>query len=161
MNAEPVQEKLQGLRGWLILFGIGLFVAPIFMSVQLYQAYIPMFAHNTWAILTTPGTVAYHPFWGMLIVGEVVFNLCLVLAMCWLLILFFLKKKQLPTTYIVIAIIFPVWLVVDQALLTIVLPNHKMFNAETINQLLRTVISGAIWISYMLRSKRVKATFIR
>ena len=96
MNAEPVQEKLQGLRGWLILFGIGLFVAPIFMSVQLYQAYIPMFAHNTWAILTTPGTVAYHPFWGMLIVGEVVFNLCLVLAMCWLLILFFSKKNNCP-----------------------------------------------------------------
>ena len=104
--------------------------------------------------------MVYHPFRGTLLVGEMIITLCFVFAMCWLIILFFSKKKQFPTTYIAIVMIYPVWLVVDQALITIVLPNHTIFNAAMIKQLSVVVISAGIWSSYLLRSKRVKATFI-
>jgi ABC-type spermidine/putrescine transport system permease subunit I len=160
MNGELVQEKLQGLGGWLMLVGLGLFLSPMMISATMYETYKPIFSENVWAILTTPGNEAYHPFWSTFLVGEITVNLCLIFAFCWLIILFFSKKKQFPTTFIVIMIIHPVSILVDSALLTIILPNEPIFDSETTKALTRSSPSAVVWILYMLRSKRVKATFI-
>jgi 1-acyl-sn-glycerol-3-phosphate acyltransferase len=46
------------------------------------------------------------------------------------------------------------WLVVK------VFPGEPMFNSETTKEFARSLITGVIWIPYMLLSKRVRVTFV-
>ena len=157
MNGEPVQEKLQGLGGWLILFGIMLFAMLIVQAVNIDELR-SIFFTDVWAVLTTPGAAGYHPFWAPLLVGSAILNLSLFAACCWLIILFFLKKNILPTAFIVIALSFPVYVVVESALITII-TGEAIFDAETVKEVNNSFSATVIWIVYLLRSKRVKATF--
>jgi len=48
----------------------------------------------------------------------------------------------------------------DAFAIQLVLPDEPVFDTETTRELYRSIISGIIWIPYMLLSKRVKATFV-
>ena len=40
------------------------------------------------------------------------------------------------------------------------MPEEEIFDPDTLNTLIRSIICGIVWVPYMLVSKRVKATFI-
>jgi hypothetical protein len=72
--------------------------------------------------------------------------------------LFFSKKNIFPTAFIVISFSFPVWVVVESALYTIV-TDDPIFDAETLSAITNSIGAACPLIYYLLRSKRVKATF--
>jgi hypothetical protein len=49
---------------------------------------------------------------------------------------------------------------VDAFLVSTIVPNSKVFDGEMVKAFFQTLISGAIWIPYMMKSERVKNTFI-
>ena len=63
MSDEEIEKTLGGLRGWLILIGIGIVVGPFRSIITLIPLYEGIFEGDVWNNLTTPGTSAYHPFW--------------------------------------------------------------------------------------------------
>jgi len=91
-------------------------------------------------------------------VGGTIIELSLLSACCWLIILFFSKKNIFPTAFIVISFSFPVWVVVESALYTIV-TDDPIFDAETLSAITNSIGAACPLIYYLLRSKRVKATF--
>ncbi|MFC4257732.1 DUF2569 domain-containing protein [Marinobacter lacisalsi] len=153
-------KDLKGLGGWLILVAIGVIATPIMLLVTYVPLYVPIFQDGTWDVLTTPGSGAYHPLWGPLLVGEIVFNTILFFASLCLIYLFFSKHYLFPRVYIAIVATSLVFIPLDAWLVTIVLPSEPMFDPVTMKEFLRSLIAALIWIPYMLVSKRVKATFV-
>ena len=160
MTEKIIQEDLQGLGGWLILVGIGLVITPIRGVFTYFPLYKDIFESGAWDVLTTPGTSAYDPFWATYISLEIIINVGLLIAMVYLTYLFFTKRKQFPKFFIGIAVFSLVFIIIDASSIKIVLPNEPIFDPDTLKELIRTLVAGVIWVPYMLRSKRVKATFI-
>ncbi|GFO75322.1 hypothetical protein BPLS_P2480 [Bathymodiolus platifrons methanotrophic gill symbiont] len=153
-------EKLSGLSGWLILVGIGVVFSPIRLLATYYLLFPPIFTDGTWEVLTTPGTDAYNPLWGPLLIGEIVYNSLIILVSVYLIYLYFSKHHLFPKVYIAIVAISLIFIPLDAWVTTFVLPDEPMFDPETTKEFSRTLIAGLIWVPYMLVSKRVKATFV-
>jgi ABC-type multidrug transport system permease subunit len=159
MNDKKIEKTVQGLRGWLILVGIGVTVAPIKIATG-FPIFYNIFESGSWDILTTPGTPAYHPFWSTLLSLEILVNLGIFIAAVYLAFLFFTKKKQFPKFYIGIVVFSLVFVLIDALLTKIVVPNDPIFDPAIVKQLITGLVTVLIWVPYMVRSKRVKATFI-
>lgn len=156
-NSAPV-----GLGGWLILVIIGLVVSPIRIVVMMLQNHVPIFTDGTWALVTTPGSEAYHPLWGPLIGFEIVGNLALVALAFATLFLLVVRSRAAPIAAIAWyggALLF----VGLDALLAQQIPlvANQPMDPQTIGEIVRSVVAAAIWIPYFLVSRRVKATFTR
>lgn len=154
------RSELKGLGGWLILVGIGVVLAPVRLLATYIPIYLPIFSDGTWAALAAVESPAYHPFWGPLLVGEVIFNSCMVAASVYLIYLFFSKHYLFPKVYITIAAVSLVFIPLDAWLVSFVMPDENILDPQTLKEFGRALVGGLIWVPYMLLSKRVKATFI-
>lgn len=153
-------NELKGLNGWLILVGIGVVISPIRLLITLVPSYQPIFEDGTWEALTTVGSESYTPYFGSLLIGEMVFNAIMFAASIYLIYLFFSKHHLFPKLYIVIVMATLIFIPLDAWLVTQLFPSLPMFDTETTTEFLRAVLVAAIWIPYMIISKRVKATFV-
>jgi hypothetical protein len=152
------ESSLAGLRGWLILVGFGLCIAPLRLLAMM-AVNAAAFQPRVWTVLTTPGTEAYHPLWAPIIIGETVANLLLIGLSLVNLYLFFRKRRTFPRmaiTFLVLGVaITALDLVAAQAI-----PMAKVAPKD-VAALGQSVIGAAIWIPYFLRSRRVRDTFVR
>lgn len=153
------RNQLDGIEGWLIIVAIGLVIAPFRSAVMMYQTYPEVLEPMVWNALTTPGGDAYHPLWGPIISAEILINAGLMVM--WIIVAykFFTKSASFTRWFIFMAIASVVFILVDALAIKLVLPNEPLFDADTTKILIQSVIFAAIWIPYMLVSKRVKATF--
>ncbi|MBN2834393.1 MAG: DUF2569 domain-containing protein [Candidatus Delongbacteria bacterium] len=153
-------KNLKGLSGWLILVGIGVVLSPIRLLVTTVSVFQPIFTDGTWEALTTVGSEVYNPLWGPLLIGEVLYNLCMVLASTYLIYLFFSKHHRFPSFYIAIFAVSLIFIPLDAWLISFVMPGEPMFDPDTAKEYGRVLVVGLIWVPYMLKSKRVKVTFV-
>ncbi|MBY5920206.1 DUF2569 domain-containing protein [Ferrimonas balearica] len=149
-----------GLGGWLILVGIGVCIAPIRLFMEL-RFYPELFTDGTFEVITDLNLESYHPLWGPLIIGELAFNLVMLVATLVLIGLYFTRHHWFPRLYIIVLLSFLLFIPLDIWVTTLVLPDMPVWDKETADQMMRTVVSCAIWVPYMLRSRRVKNTFVR
>jgi Protein of unknown function (DUF2569) len=154
-------HSLEGLRGWLVLVGLGIIVSPPFQIAQVLPTYIQIFSDGSWSALTTPGTQAYNPLWAPILIGEMAINGGLVLAWIFIGFLYFSKRRTFPKLYISILLFTLAFILVDAAVIKSVFPDAPFFDGETAMQFARSLIAVLIWVPYMLVSKRVKATFVK
>ena len=81
-------NELKGLGGWLILVGIGVVISPFRILLTLVQTFKPILEDGTWEAITTIGSDAYHPLWETVIIGEMTFNIVMVILWAYLVYLF-------------------------------------------------------------------------
>ena len=160
-NTSHVNQGPEGIGGWLILLAIGIVFSPIRIIAQIFPTYFTIFSDGSWAILTTPGSATYHPLWKPILISEIIANVCFVILWIVIAFLFFSKKEKFKRLFIIAILATAVFQVLDAWAITFVIPTTNIFDKESMVELIRTLIYGAIWISYLHRSKRVKATFIR
>lgn len=153
-------SQLKGLGGWLILIGFGLIIGPIRQIIALSSGYKPYLDTDLFERLTTPSSSSYVPNFKLLFYGEILVSIFLILLSFYLLFLFFTKNKKFPKNYIFISLFIILYIPVDAFLVTTVLPNANIVDGEMVKSFFQTLISGAIWIPYMMKSERVKNTFI-
>ncbi len=153
-------NDLKGISGWLILVAIGVIFGPVRLLYTYIPLYKSIFEDGTWEALTTVGSEVYNPYWGMLLIGEMMFNSLLVVACIYLIYLFFSKHYLFPKVYIGIVVASLIFIPLDAWIVTMIFPDVPMFDPETTKEFVRTLFAGVIWIPYMLVSKRVKATFM-
>ena len=164
LNEEAKNEKineLEGIKGWLILVGIGIVLSPLRLVVSLNQAYKPIFENGVWEKLTTEGSENYIPNFQTLIIGEGIYNTCLILVSIYLIYLFATKNNKFPKLFIAIGVASVIGLLADSYFTTLVISNVEVFDYETAKELTKTIVGYGIWIPYMLKSQRVKNTFVK
>ena len=153
-------EELAGINGWLLLVGFGILASPIVIVYSIYPMYAEIFSTGTWDILTTPGTEAYNPLWGVVLLGEIAVNISMVLTWFYIAYLFFTKSQSFPKWYIGILVFTVFFILMDALAIKALIPEEPVFDKNTLKQLARSLVVALIWVSYMRVSKRVKATFV-
>ncbi len=134
---------------------------PIQLLISSVISFFPLFSDGSWAALTTITSEFYHPLWGPLLLGELIFNFGKTLVLVYMVYLFFSKDYLFPKFYIVIILATLLFVPLDAWLVKIILPYEPMFDPETSLNFFTTLIGGMIWIPYLLFSQRAKATFVR
>lgn len=154
-------KKLEGIGGWLILVAIGLILNPLRMLVSLSRDLLPAFSHETWAILTTPGSEAYHPLWAPLLIFELAGNSIFVIFSIVVAIMFFRKKKFFPKMIIIFLLSNLAFVAADYFAANAIPFIANQSDPESVRELARTLIGCLIWVPYFIKSKRVTATFVK
>lgn len=146
------EERLKGIRGWLVLPAIGAVLSPISQLVGIVQSY---------DILNDPfveHVFERNPGLQGLVMFELATNCVLLGLSIWLAVSFFGKRRYAPTlyiSYILINILISVVLLAGSAA---VLDGE--LTAQQGAQTAVLVVAACIWIPYFRVSKRVKATFV-
>jgi hypothetical protein len=152
-------EELEGLGGWLIIVGIGIFMSPIVALAKLLPIYSKMFSDGSWKALMTQGTESYHPIWTPFLISEMALNLGFILIFLFIIYLFFSKRAIFPKWYNSVLILYPIFLLFDAIALKFTLPIIPIIDPFTLKQL-AIALAEMGWIPYLLVSKRVKVTFV-
>jgi hypothetical protein len=157
---EEAKSWPRGLDGWLILVGFGLCVAPIRLGYELLVDWEGYFSLYTWQMVAVPQGELYHPLWGPLLLFEVTANVWLLglsLLAPWL---YFGRRKQLPAVFIVFIIGNALVLVADTWWGSFIPAVAAESGENPWRDPIRQASYSLLWTAYMLKSKRVKATFI-
>ncbi|MFO1358374.1 DUF2569 family protein [Plasticicumulans sp.] len=153
-------ETPAGIGGWLLLMLLGLVLTPLRVAWSTYGMLQPVLMPGVWEQLTEPGHPAYHPLWAPLIVAETAGNgltLLLALLALWL---FLRRSRRAPAVIIGLFVWSLLFAITDQAA-TGLIPMIPPPTTETlIDALVAPAVAVAIWVPYLLRSKRVRATFV-
>lgn len=157
---KPQAPSHEGLSGWLIIVQLGLWLSLIMILKLLISDILPIYQSDTWSMLTTPESEYYHSMWSVLIIFETVANVLTLMLLIMVFILFYRKKKLLPTMIIVLYIWNILSSFADYYLGSLIPAVQDADSAGTLRQLVRSSVFGVVWIIYFIRSKRVKATFV-
>jgi hypothetical protein len=144
----------------LILLAIGLILAPLRVLVFLGKDFAPIFTTKTWSVLTTPGTGAYHPLWGPILMFEGVGNTALIVFSVIVAIYFFQKRRIVPKLMIALLLANVFFVGTDYFVANVIPAVGSQKDVESMTEFARVVIACVIWVPYFLVSKRVKATFV-
>lgn len=155
------ENKYEGLGGWLILVGLGIIISPFKIIKNYLPLYLEFFSNDEYKLLYTPGTDYYIPGYLPLIYAELAFNSMLVAAWVGVGFLFFSKSRLFKRFYIGILLFTFFFILIDSLVFNLLFPEDPLFDKETLVELARTAIIIAIWVPYMMVSKRVKATFVK
>ena len=154
------KQKYQNIGGWLILVGIGIVLSPLRLLLFIGRDLLPVFLSETWTTLTTPGTQIYHPFWGPLLIFELLGNVFFLVFSLVLVIFFFQKRKALPTMIITFYLLNLFFVVSDHFLANLIPLIANQSDQGSLLEIFRSAIASLIWVPYFLFSKRVKGTFV-
>ncbi len=148
----------EGLGGWLVLVCIGLILSPLRLGALLARDYLPIFRDGTWESLIDSTSAGYHPPLAALMLFELVINVAFIAFSIWLLILFFRKSSRFPKMAIVLYAANAAFVLADTVTLSAI--GFEAFDFSSMREIMRSLISAAIWVPYMLLSRRVKNTFV-
>jgi hypothetical protein len=146
-----------GIGGWLVIPILGLIVSPFVAAVQARDL---IGIGDAWPFLSTPHAA-------FIIVETTVNVLLSVIAPIILLVLAFERLEIFPPLYVIWVGAFPVFLIADAILGYWMFrelyeaDGKEMFDKETVRSLSRSIWVAAIWIPYMMRSRRVDNTFVK
>lgn len=155
----PADGAPVGIRGWLLLPALGVISSPVMIAVSLFNG-MGVYRAEAWSALTTPGGPAFHPDWAFLLIFELCANLGLLVLALLSLVLFFQRRTTAPMVYIVMLLASLIVQSVDYYLASAI-PAMESELGQAAKGLGRAFFGAVIWIPYMLKSKRVRATFTR
>jgi len=153
--------QLAGLRGWLVLVGFGVTIRPIMLIVQTYRLMRPSFNQDVWELMTVPGAASYQSALGPLIIVETVCNLTMIVGSLLMVVLYYRRKRIFPSVAVAYFAFTAIFNGLDTWAAGHLIVTAKADVAKQTVTTFQLFLVAAIWIPYMLRSERVKATFTR
>ncbi len=157
-RSMQIDPRLQGLRGWLWLPMLGVCLSPLNLLMQIYQT-LDVFSSETWAAIAVYGGENYHAMWAPLLLASLFVNLGLLVASVLLALLFFQRRRSLPSLYIGFLITHLCVLVIDH-FASIYLAPEQSDDATGLRDIIRALFSTVLWGTYFAVSVRVKSTFL-
>jgi len=157
----PENPKLQGLGGWLILLAFGLCLAPVVRVFTISHSWQGYFSLQVWQTVAVPQGENYHPLYAPLLMFELLGNIIVLglnlLALC----LFFTKRWTFPKVFITLALGNAAFLILDDVGCALIPSLKSSLSVKDHKDATRAIFYAIIWSLYMVKSKRVKATFIK
>jgi hypothetical protein len=153
----------RGLRGWLILIGIGVVLAPFILSIGLYQYYVPILQSAEYQDLFNPSSDSYVAWFWEFLLFEAGFNFGLLVAALFNLYGYFTCKSWFPKLYQVVLIGSVIFLVGDAWVSGLFFPDNPdagFGDKAVARDIGRSIGQALIWVPYMQVSKRVRNTFV-
>ncbi|MBW8846688.1 MAG: DUF3857 domain-containing protein [Burkholderiales bacterium] len=147
------------LGGWLWLPILGLIATPFRIGKVLMES-VPAMTVQGWTLLSRPGSATYHPLLAPVMLAELVLNLAIAGGAVLLLWLMARRRSSLPRLYIGWWLLVFVALVFDAITYYVIPSLQAQWTGKEIGESVRTALSGVIWVSYFLRSDRVRRTFV-
>jgi transglutaminase-like putative cysteine protease len=156
---SPHAHVLEGVGGWLVLPTLGLFASVISLARVLYS-WRSYFDAALWAALGS-GQDAVIAHWGKIGVFFVLMlGVALQLITIFLLYLLFTKRRGFAPGYLGLIWIELLWSVLNRLSLSAV--GMSTAAPRVIGLFVALELIGTlIWTAYMLRSERVRVTFVR
>lgn len=139
--------------GWLILAGIGVTLSPVYTLVQ-YIREPEYITGEWWVINLVNGNMALSTL-GLI---EQIYNIGMMIFSLLIVVLFYQRRSSIPNLMIYYYGIPAVWIAMDAILVEAIAPGQS--EVDSTPQILRAVITAAIWIPYFRMSQRVKRTFV-
>jgi hypothetical protein len=151
---------LQGLKGWLFLVGLGLCLAPFVRMVTIGQNWEGYFSIQVWQNFAMPRGASYHPFYGPLLIFELLGNIFLFGLNLLVLGLFFTKRRAFSGHYMGLILYNAIFLILDDVGCALIPSIAATATGRSHVDAIRATIFAVVWCLYMVKSRRVKATFI-
>jgi Protein of unknown function (DUF2569) len=148
----PQPESIPvGIKGWLILPAIGTVLSPIYLSIS--EIKMAPTLEQVWAAKSaiSTGLLAF-------VAAETFLNIVFIVGWLVAILLLALKSRYYPKAYVILMCGMVAFLMVDMVI-SAGAYNHQPDQDDLVS-LGRTVLVAAIWVPYMLLSKRVKNTFV-
>ena len=151
---------LQGIGGWLIFIAISLIIQPLHLAWQIATMWIE-YPPQVWNVLTVPGANSYHWLWQPLLMFELSVNICWFVFALLMLVLFFKKRHTFPKLYIIYFFTTLSLNLVDYFIADCIpaVAENADFN-DTKKEIIQYGLSVCIWSFYLMKSQRVKNTFV-
>jgi hypothetical protein len=154
-------HQLQGLGGWLILIAIGLCVSPFIRIFTIGHNWEGYFSNQIWQNVAMPQGTKYDPLYGPLLIFELLGNIIIFGLNLLLLGLFFSKRRAFPNLFIALILGQAIFLILDDVGAALIPALQTDATIKDHTEAIRAIFYAIIWSLYMVKSRRVKATFIR
>lgn len=154
-----------GIGGWLLLPIASLFLSIYEVLKEFIDTSIPLLGPEMWVAFKTPGTYFYHSPWVPVIVIGALLQIIIMIVAAIALMAIFKKMKIVPRIMIGFYILGVCFSATSMALGYFFIPIiGPEMSSELISdgnrKMVIVSIVAIIWISYFLKSRRVKNTFI-
>jgi hypothetical protein len=171
LNSPRVQtfeeRQLKGLRGWLILVGFGLVAGVFYWTYALYGD-VKLFNDGTIQFLSDPSSSIHMSGYSGLLRFEAIGQLAIVGISVCLINLFFRKSWRFPRYYIVFLLATVLFTALDYGLAASAFATAPEATRKTLDETLsgqgtkigQSLLAALVWSLYMVKSKRVKVTFV-
>ena len=155
--------ELKGIGGWLFLVAIGVTLSPFYAVGTDYATFSQVFATEEWRALRDINSPAYIPYLAFLFSLEVIFAVIIDAYFFYLMYFFWSLKSGFPSLYIKLIFAVLIFNIVDIFAVSLILPEltaEDLFDQATIKEIVRSIFAILVWVPYMIKSVRVKNTFI-
>lgn len=152
----PYDSALSGRRGWLMLLGFGVSIAPLRILASVVES-LPAYSASRFAALTTEGGPSYHPSWELVLLFDLPANLTLVVGSVYVAYLYWAGARSFPLAFVGV---YGFGLLVPfvEAFLGSGIP--ELAATREVPSAIGSSVGTALWTLYVLQSRRVKATFL-
>ena len=145
--------SLKGLGGWLIAVAIDVTSSPLFMVIGFYQ-YPSFIASEDFSFASFTDKT--------LIWSEAIFYFTMIFVMAYVAFLFFTKRREFPNWFIGTSLVLIAYNIANFSF-PVLLFSESLPEGSTGISLVEVFLQmlwPAIWIAYMLKSERVRRTFV-
>lgn len=152
--------KYKSIGGWLTLLGIGIWLGPFISGAKILSGYSSLLKDNAWELLTTKGSLYYIEYYAPTLIIELIINFIFISFSFYLIYLFTTKKFKFKKYYTIIAILTPIFILSDAIVVKEIMNTKELFDKESLNDFIKSIIGTCIWVPYIWSSKRSAKTFI-
>lgn len=157
-SAKLYDPALDGLRGWLILVGVGVWLRPVFAFVGA-GTLVYGYDLDTWEALTVAGNPDYHSLWAPMMIAEV-FDIGLVAPVYLYALILFLRRHRFFPVLLIVIFAYEVFTSFFFAIALQAIPGaDAAVKAEFLKTFFQSLFAAVIWIPYLAVSRRVASTF--
>nr|WP_272914988.1 DUF2569 family protein [Paenibacillus dendrobii] len=154
------------MGGWLGFMQINMYFSLAYFSNYFFRSLLPIYAQENWGDLTSPEGDYYNPYAKGVFILESLSTVVLMGLIVVALVLMYRKKAAFPPImicYFVLTVLFDIGTnMMFQRFLTYEdLSGADKEQYMDTGLLIKRFLFCSAWVAYLIRSKRVKNTFIQ